>query len=58
MLASIGHHADLEGVLVCLIVWAVIAFVVYLVCGPLLKQSWAATAAAIVFVVGALLCVL
>lgn len=55
MLAELGH-SNLDGLIVCLVVVAIVAAAVYVVCGPILKQSWAALAAAVVFLLGALLC--
>jgi hypothetical protein len=57
-LASVDDSGSLEGVIVCLLVVALVTAAVYFVAGHLLRQSWAATAAAVIFVVGALLCLL
>lgn len=52
------RHGEVEGILVCLIVVALVAAAVWFVCGQLLAQAWAPTAAAIVFLLGALFCLL
>lgn len=52
------EHTELESIIVCLIVVAIVAGAVYLVCGYLLHQAWAGLAAAVIFVLGALLCLL
>lgn len=50
--------SEAEHVVECLVIVGLVAAAVYGVCGILLKQPWAGTAAAIVFLVGAILCVL
>lgn len=52
------NGGEVEGILVCLIVVALVAAAVWFVCGQLLAQAWAPTAAAIVFLLGALFCLL
>jgi hypothetical protein len=58
MLAAIRGDDGIEGILVCLIVSAIVAAAVYIVCGPILRQAWAGLAAGVVFLLGALLCLL
>lgn len=55
-LAAIGRHGELEGVIVCLLIVALISAAIYFVVTYGFKQPWGAPAAAIVFVIGAILC--
>ena len=58
VLADIGGHAELESLLVCLLVVGLVSAAIYFVVTYGFKQAWGGMAAAVTFVVGALLCLL
>lgn len=52
-----GHHA-LEALVVCLLVVALVALFVYVACRAAGRPDWGAAGAALIAIVGALLCLL
>lgn len=58
MLADIESSASLEGLLVCLIVVALVALFVFFGCRLAGRPDWGGIGAAVVVLVGALLCLL
>lgn len=57
-LADLGNESSLESLIVCLLIVGGVAAAIYLICGRGFKQAWAPLVAAVVFAVGAVLCLL
>jgi len=53
----LGHH-EAESLIVCILVVLLVSALIYVVVTYGFKQPWGGMAAAVVFVVGALLCLL
>ena len=57
-LADLHHQGQVEGLLVCLLVTALVAAFVYAICHVAGRPDWGRIGAALVAIVGALLCLL